>query len=117
MTQMIAYCGIVCTECDAYKATRANDPAILEKVAAEWREQFDPNITVADVACDGCLATSDRLCSHCAVCDIRACGKERGVVNCAHCVDYEGCEKLEAFFGMAPELRAALDGIRKQLAA
>ena len=117
MTQMIAYCGIVCTECDAYKATRTNDPAILEKVAAEWREQFDPNITAADVACDGCLATSETLCSHCAVCSVRACGKERGVVNCAHCADYAGCEKLEAFFEHAPNLRDVLDGIRKQIAA
>lgn len=117
MAQTMAYCGIVCAECGAYKATQANDQAALEKVAAEWRAQFDPNITVADVPCDGCLTTSDRLCSHCAVCPVRACGKERGEINCAHCANYEGCEKLEAFFGMAPELRAVLDGMRRQIAA
>lgn len=76
MPQMIAYCGIVCTECGAYKATQANDQAALEKVAAEWRAQFDPGITVADVACDGCLATSETQCSHCGVCPIRGCGKQ-----------------------------------------
>lgn len=45
MNQMIAYCGLVCTDCAAYKATQANDQAALEKVAAEWREQFNPGIT------------------------------------------------------------------------
>jgi hypothetical protein len=39
---------------------------------------------------------------------------ERGVVNCAHCADY-GCEKLEGFFGLVPEVRATLDGIRQSL--
>ena len=117
MNQMIAYCGLVCTDCAAYKATQANDQAALEKVAAEWREQFNPGITVADVACNGCLATSPPQCSHCAECPIRACGVERGVVNCAHCTDYDSCEKLEQFFNFAPDLRAALEKLRKQVAA
>ena len=38
MDNMIAYCGLVCSDCQAYVATQANDPAALERVAAEWRE-------------------------------------------------------------------------------
>jgi len=38
------------------------------------------------------------------------------VVNCAHCDDY-ACDKLEAFFGMAPNARTTLDGIRAGLMA
>ena len=113
--KIIAYCGLVCTDCPAYVATQANDRAALERTAAQWREEYNaPNITVEYVLCDGCLA-GERKCGHCFECDIRACGVARGVVNCAHCADY-GCEKIERFFGFVPSARAALDEIRRSLA-
>ncbi|MBN1874957.1 MAG: DUF3795 domain-containing protein [Anaerolineae bacterium] len=116
MSKMIAYCGLVCTDCPAYLATQANDQAALEAVAAQWREQFhSPEITAATIVCDGCLATSGRLAGYCGMCQIRACGVERGVVNCAHCADYEGCEKLAGFLAQAPEAKTVLDGIRSRL--
>jgi hypothetical protein len=37
MERMIAYCGLICTDCGAYIATRAKDQAAIERVAAEWR--------------------------------------------------------------------------------
>ena len=110
--KIIAYCGLVCTDCPAYIATQADDRAGLEQVAAQWREAYNaPNITVESVICDGCLTDKGRKCSHTAECEIRACGVERGVANCAHCADY-ACEKLEGFFGFAPDARAVLDEIR-----
>ena len=115
MDRIIAYCGLVCTDCPAYIATQANDHAALEQVAAQWREEYNaPNITVESVICDGCLGSNGRHCSHCFECEIRACGMERGVVNCAHCADY-ACEKLEGFFGLVPEAKTTLGGIRQSL--
>lgn len=114
--KMIAYCGLVCTDCPAYIATQADDQAALEQVAAQWREQYHaPDLTVESVICDGCLTDEGRKCAHCADCEIRACGVERGVVNCAHCSDY-ACEKLEGFFGFAHPARAVLDEVRQSLA-
>jgi len=114
MDRIVAYCGLVCTDCPAYVATQADDRAALERVAAQWREEYDaPDITAASVLCDGCL-DGGRKCSHCAECEIRACGVERGVVNCAHCADY-ACEKLEGFFGFVPDARAVLDEIQQSL--
>lgn len=114
MDRIIAYCGLVCSDCPAYIATQADDRVALERTAAQWREEYNaPNITVASVICDGCLS-GPRKCSHCAECQIRACGVERGVANCAHCADY-ACEKLEGFFGMVPDARTVLDGIRASL--
>jgi hypothetical protein len=114
MDKIIAYCGLVCTDCPAYIATQADDRAALGRVAAQWREEYDaPNITVESVICDGCL-TGDRKCGHCAECDIRACGVARGVVNCGHCADYV-CEKLERFFGFVPDARTVLDEVRAAL--
>ena len=108
MEKMIAYCGIVCTECEAYKATLTGDPAALEKVAASWREQFDPSITAGSIQCDGCLATTETLCSHCAVCPMRTCARQRGEKNCAFCADFGDCEKLEVFLrDVLNEMRAA----------
>ncbi len=116
MNQMIAYCGLVCSECPAYIATQADDRAALEQVAAQWREEYEaPTITVESVICDGCLGTTGRKCSHCSECNVRACAMGRAVVNCAHCDDY-GCETITGFFGFVPEAKATLDGIRARLA-
>jgi len=117
MDKTIAFCGLVCTECEAYLATQANDLAALERMAIKSREQFNqPNITAESLMCDGGLAPSDRLCGYCYECQVRACGQERAVANCAHCTDY-ACAKLETFWGMAPQARATLDGIRAGLRA
>lgn len=117
MEKIIAYCGLICTDCPAYIATQADNRAALEKVAAQWREEYNaPNITVESVVCDGCLTDDGRKCSHCFECDIRACALGRSVANCAHCQDY-GCEKIEKFFGFVPDARATLDGKRAELLA
>ena len=114
MDKIIAYCGLICTDCPAYTATQANDQAALERVAAQWREEFNaPNITAEAVICDGCLS-GGRKCSHCAECPIRACGLERGVANCAYCADYDTCQKLAGFFGFVPSAKAVLDEIRQR---
>jgi hypothetical protein len=117
MEKMIAYCGLICTDCEAYVATQANDLELLAQLAKKAREEYDmANATPESTMCDGCLADSDHLCGYCYECAVRACGRERQVVNCAHCADY-GCDKLEAFWGMAPSARATLDRLRAGLVA
>jgi hypothetical protein len=115
MERIVAYCGLVCSECPAYIATQADDLAAKERVAAQWREQFNaPDIDVAAVTCDGCVTVGGRLGGYCPMCEIRACGVGRGVVNCAHCSDY-GCAKLEGFLVNVPAARATLEEIRRIL--
>jgi hypothetical protein len=114
MEKMIAYCGIVCTDCGAFIATQNDDDAKRKETAETWSKQFKVDIKPEDINCDGCLSDTGRLVGHCAVCEIRKCGQERGVVNCAYCENY-ACSKLEKFFEMAPMFRAALDEIRKGL--
>ena len=117
METMIAYCGLVCTNCEAYLATQANDRLALERLAARARTEYGMlTATAENGQCDGCLSTSDRKCGYCAECAIRACGVARGAANCAHCPDY-ACEKLIGFFGMAPQARVTLDGLRGGLSA
>ena len=113
MEKMIAYCGIVCTECPAYIATQKDDDNEREKVAQEWsKEEF--KVSPADINCDGCLQDEGKLFNWCMECSVRKCSRERGFQNCAYCDDYV-CEKLKKIFDMAPEARNTLEGIRKNL--
>ncbi len=115
MDKMIAYCGLVCTDCKAYIATQANDLDALERMATKAREQFNmPDIAIEAIMCDGCLGDEGRKGGYCRQCPVRACGVERGVVNCAHCTDY-ACDELTSFFGRAPHAQAMLDEIRASL--
>jgi hypothetical protein len=112
METMIAYCGLVCTDCPGYIATQVDDLATLEKLATQAREEFNvPNATLASVQCDGCLPDQGRKCGYCAECAIRACGVAHGVANCAYCSEY-ACEQLQGFFGMVPEARTTLESLR-----
>ena len=110
----IACCGLACGDCPAYIATRNNDDGLRRETAKKWSAMFKADIKAADINCDGCTSDSERLFSHCRVCDIRACARGKKLANCAHCPDY-ACEKLAAFLTQVPEARTALDGIRKAM--
>lgn len=116
--KMIAYCGLVCSECPAYIATQSDDMEALGRVAAQWSKEFNATLAAADCICDGCLSDSERLIGHCSECKVRACAIGRGVINCAHCDDYArpgGCEKITAFFTFAPDAKTTLEEIRATL--
>jgi len=116
MSEIIAICGINCAECEAYQASQVNDVEMLKQVALHWEEAYHlPPLDVKYVTCDGCQSTTSRLSGHCYECDIRACGMQRGLPNCAHCDEFETCTKLEKFFQFAPELRPALEKIHRSL--
>jgi len=109
--KLIAACGLVCSECDAFVATQAGDVAAIDRVAAQWSEQFQTEIPPESVRCDGCMTGGERACGHVGECEIRACVVARGFANCAVCDDF-GCEKLEGFCQMAPDARATLESLR-----
>ncbi|MBN2007427.1 MAG: DUF3795 domain-containing protein [Anaerolineae bacterium] len=118
MEPIIAYCGLTCTDCPALVATQADDQTALEKVAAQWREQFNaPEITAAVIVCDGCnLNPPKRLSAYCSTCQIRACATgAMHVPTCAHCENYEDCELLANFLVHAPEAKATLERIHQTL--
>lgn len=111
METMIATCGLACAECPALIATRSKDDAALEALAKTWSEEYAATLSAKDSACDGCHSLTGPWISHCVECEIRACGTEKGVENCATCTDY-ACDKLVKFFEFVPEARTTLDGLR-----
>jgi hypothetical protein len=92
MSEMMAYCGLLCSECPAYKATVADDMALRKETAENWSKMFGADIKTEDINCLGC--ESDTLFGHCKICEIRACAKEKAVEDCGRC-DSFACAKVE----------------------
>lgn len=114
MEEMIAFCGLACHECPALLATKANDDVKRAEVAQLWSKQFNADIKPADINCDGCHSDGENIFDHCKVCEIRKCGKEKGINNCAYCDEYS-CEKLEMVFNMMPDAKIRLDDMKSKL--
>jgi len=116
MERMIAVCGLDCGPCEARIATQADDDLEKQRVAAKWREAFhDPTIDVAYVTCDGCLSSSAYLCGWCRQCPLRICAIARNVPTCAHCVEYDTCEKIVEAETEVPGTKERLAKIRAEL--
>ena len=111
--KIVAACGLTCSECPAFIATRKNDDALRAETAEKWSKMFHADIKSADINCDGCPGDSPRLFSYCAVCEIRKCARAKKFATCAACPEYP-CEKLEKFLAQAPEARAALEALRQK---
>jgi hypothetical protein len=115
--KMVAYCGIVCTDCRAFVATQKNDRELKEKVARAWSTETE-TLKPEDIDCDGCLTSGRRLLGFCRTCEVRRCGYEKGVENCAYCREYP-CVKLTTLWKSITEsnAKAVLDEIREGLKA
>jgi hypothetical protein len=111
--RIIAFCGILCSDCPAFKATLAGDEEALAKQAAEWSSDEYP-LEADDLLCDGCIYEDKRTAKFCLDCDVRQCALERGVENCAHCDDFP-CEKLEKPWALCVDAKTTLEEIRQML--
>ena len=109
--EMIACCGLVCTECPGYIATRENDPEKIAATARAWSKEHGREVRPEDVWCDGCLVEGKK-CAHCSECAVRACCIGRGLDNCALCSEFSSCDTIRSFLKIVPPARAVLENIR-----
>jgi hypothetical protein len=119
MSEVLAYCGLVCQTCPIYLATREEDKEEQKRMRSEiaqlCREQYEMAYSLEDIGdCDGCPMEGGRLFSACRDCAIRNCARQKGIESCAYCVEYV-CERLEAFFAAEPAARLCLDEIRNSI--
>ena len=114
MGKMIAYCGLVCTDCGAYIATQKNDNKMRREIAEEWTKKYNHPFKVEDINCVGCTVATGQHVGHWGMCEGHKCGAEKGGINCAYCVDYS-CDKLDKYFAIAPVMKASLEEIKKGL--
>lgn len=96
MRRNIAYCGLDCEQCDAYRATVGNDQVLRERTAKLWSELNNVEILPEQINCLGCRADGVKtvFCSN--LCEIRKCAVKRSVETCGGCPDMEGCKTLAA---------------------
>ena len=88
--QVIGACGLMCSECQAFKATQANDLEKLAELAESWGSPENP-LTVDDMRCNGCM--SETVYKNAQKCGVRGCAVEHEVTNCGECSDF-ACQKL-----------------------
>lgn len=114
MEKIIGFCGLVCSECPAFIATKTDDAKERERIAKEWSKEYKHEFKIEDINCDGCISRGGRHIGYCSICEIRVCAVEKDVKNCAYCEDYS-CETLNNFFNMAPQAKKNLEEIKKSL--
>jgi hypothetical protein len=115
MDKMVAACGLICTECPAYVATRGDDDKARAKVAEDW-SKWGEKLKPEDINCDGCVQTTKRVFRFCSTCGVRSCVFEKNIKNCAYCSEYP-CKKLDDLLKSEGALVAKnnLDEIRKSI--
>ena len=103
MEKIIACCGLNCVDCDARKATLADDNKLRAETAEKWRVQFGvAGILPEMINCTGCREEGVKI-SHCAECEIRNCVIGKGYKTCADCDLMEDCSILSPVLQYSPE--------------
>ena len=95
MDRMIAYCGLDCAKCKAYIATKNDDDDLRRKVAKEWSELNNVEITPEMINCDGCRMDGRKTPFCESMCPIRICSSGKGCDTCGDCSDMGDCSKLK----------------------
>lgn len=108
---MIAYCGLDCSKCEAYLATRENSATKRQATAQKWSQIYQHDITPEQINCTGCKSGGAKF-FYCNTCEIRRCCTSKGVEHCAACENYI-CDTLAGFIKRAPEAGLSLEKLRQ----
>jgi len=82
---MLAPCGLICTDCDVYKA--AQDPEKAKQLAIEGRQHGCTDVTPEWFKCRGCHGADEFVWGD--DCEIRICCiKTKNLDNCSLCDDF-----------------------------
>lgn len=104
MKESIAYCGLDCEKCDAYRATITNDDALREATAKLWSQLNNAPITPEMIHCLGCRGEGVKapFCEY--LCEVRPCARQKQFVSCGACKTKHSCPKLAAMTQNSPEI-------------
>ena len=108
MENNIAYCGLDCGRCDAYRATVNDDQALREKTAKLWSALNQTQILPEQINCEGCRADGAKTVYCESLCAVRQCALQRGVATCGDCADVRSCAKVGAILSNSAEARENL---------
>ena len=106
---MIAYCGIDCSKCESYLATRSGKDDDIVRVAKKLSERYRSDVKPEYVICDGCKV-GERHSFFCTnSCKMRQCCITREFNSCIECEDFP-CKELQFELEHNPE---AIDNLKK----
>lgn len=111
MERIIACCGLVCNDCPIFIAAKEDNLQKKVELANQYTSE-SYSVMSEDISCSGCTAACGNVFKFCLVCEIRLCGIEKQISNCAYCSEYP-CNKLEKPFENTPENKILLDEIKK----
>lgn len=112
MPKMVAYCGLVCSDCPTFIATQNDDDAAREKTVALYAEKCGMVLQKEDINCDGCLSEGGRHIGYCQTCEIRQCCLGRGLKHCVVCPE-QPCDKLRRFHEFSPEAQTSFEALKE----
>jgi hypothetical protein len=111
MEKLIACCGLNCADCDARKATIADDDDLRKATAEQWRVAFNaPGIDWEMINCTGCRMDGVKF-SHCLECGIRNCASSKGYETCGECAEVETCAIVAPVHKFSPGALANLKSL------
>jgi len=58
MPEIIAYCGLDCSKCDAFRATQARDLERKKEIAKRWAQGLSVVFKPEDINCNGCMSNT-----------------------------------------------------------
>ena len=106
---MIAYCGIDCSKCDSYLATRSGNYDALVRIAEKLSKRYRTDVKPEYVICDGCKE-GERHAFYCKnLCKMRQCCTSKEFNSCIECTDFP-CKELQFELDHNPE---AIDNFKK----
>lgn len=108
MNKMIAYCGLDCEKCEAYKATVNNDNDLRKKVADKWSKLNNVTITPEMINCLGCRKNGVKTPYCESLCPIRQCSMKKEYETCGDCDSFLSCEKVGMIIGNNEEAKKNL---------
>lgn len=109
MAKMMSACGVLCSDCPAY---RAHEKGIehQQRTVDAWRRIYGLNETVEHLTCGGCLGPDDELFHSSRHCRARCCCHLKGFSTCAECTvaSCEDLERAQSLWDGVPDLVSTL---------
>ena len=113
MSQLIAYCGLACSECPTFLASRADDDAARARTAAVYAEKFGFDLRPEEIDCDGCKSEGGTLMAYCGACAIRECCRSRASTT-VRSVPMSRARDWPSSDAFSPGAKASFEALKEQ---
>jgi len=107
--QLIAACGLNCSECDIFRAP--NNPEIAQEIVDWFKKEKDTEVKIEDIRCLGCKGDRKKHWSpDCWI--LKCCVDKKGLEFCNQCADFP-CEKLDQWAKGSKGYEEALNRLKE----